>query len=250
MDDPSHDADAAGTRRFALRRLHSLAGVLPLGVFLGVHLWTNLLAVRGRAAFDHAVGAIQATPALSVVEAAFILAPLAFHAIYGVVLAAQSRPTVRRYGYLGNWLFTLQRVTGAAALAFIVMHLGQFRVPKLTGALRWEGFHDRLASLLGSPGMFAAYVLGLTACVFHFANGLWTASQTWGLAATSDARRTVGWLCLAIGVTLWVFGIDTLLHFFYRCGGIVPLPGLDRDAFCRDGDMLSAATRGLPTVFS
>ena len=57
-------------RRFLLRRLHSLCGVLPIGAFLVVHLWTNLSAVRGRGAFRHAVGDIQAIPALPAIEVA------------------------------------------------------------------------------------------------------------------------------------------------------------------------------------
>ena len=62
-------------RHFALRRLHSLCGVLPIGVFLVVHLWTNLHAIRGRDAFRHAVGEIQTIPALPLIELVAIIAP-------------------------------------------------------------------------------------------------------------------------------------------------------------------------------
>ncbi len=240
---------AADPRRFLLRRLHSLCGVLPIGVFLVVHLWTNLHAIRGRGAFRHAVEDIQSIPGLGVIEFVAILAPLAFHAIYGLVIAAQSRFNVHRYSYTRNWMFVLQRVTGLIAVAFLVVHLGQFRAAKFFGTLRWEAFYDALALLLGSPGMFVLYLLGVTASVFHFANGLWSASQTWGLAVSDRARRRTTVACVVIGLTLWLAGVDTLLHFFYRCGGVFPWPGMDRDALCRDADMLRAIMAA-PLYFS
>ena len=231
---------AADPRRFLLRRLHSLCGVLPIGVFLVVHLWTNLQAIRGRGAFRQAVGVIQSIPGLGVIEFVAILAPLGFHAVYGLVIAAQARFNVQHYSYSRNWLFVLQRVTGLVAVAFLVVHLGQFRAAKLLGTLRWEAFYDALARLLGSPAMFVLYLLGVTASVFHFANGLWSAGQTWGLAASDRARRRTAVACVVLGLALWLVGVDTLLHFFYRCGGVFPWPGMDRDALCRDADMLRA----------
>jgi succinate dehydrogenase / fumarate reductase cytochrome b subunit len=244
MHDPSPAPGVADPRRFFLRRLHSLCGVLPIGVFLVVHLWTNLSAVRGRAPFRHAVGDLQSIPGLAVIEVVAILAPLAFHALYGLVIAAQARFNVGRYPYTRNWLFLLQRASGLVAFAFLVVHLGQFRAAKALGTMRWEAFYDRLALLLGSPGMFALYLLGVTASVFHFANGLWTAGQTWGLASSDRARRATAVLCVLGGVALWLVGVDTLIHFFYRCGGLIPWPGLDRDALCRDADMLRAMVDG------
>jgi len=40
---------------FYLRRLHSLSGVLPVGVFLVEHLWTNATVLGGQRPFDEAV---------------------------------------------------------------------------------------------------------------------------------------------------------------------------------------------------
>jgi succinate dehydrogenase/fumarate reductase cytochrome b subunit (b558 family) len=240
MHAPAPASGLADPRRFLLRRLHSLCGVLPIGVFLAVHLWTNLQAVRGRDAFRHAVGEIQSIPGLALIELVAIIAPLAFHAFYGLVIAAQARFNVQRYGYTRNWLFLLQRASGLVAFAFLIVHLGQFRVAKLLGSARWEAFYDRLALGLDAPGMYALYLIGVTASVFHFANGLWTASQTWGLASSDRARRRSAVAFALLGVALWLVGVDTLLHFFYRCGGMLPWPGLDRDALCRDADMLRA----------
>jgi succinate dehydrogenase / fumarate reductase, cytochrome b subunit len=226
------------TTHYLLRRLHSLSGIVPVGVFLVVHLWTNAAAAGGRASFDHAVGQIQAIPGLPLVELFGIALPLAFHALYGVFLALRAKGNVRQYPYPRNWMFTLQRVTGFVAFAFIALHVAQLRVPKAFGALPWTSFYGALQTMLGEPGMFGVYLIGVTACVVHFANGLWGASQTWGLASTPRASRRAGRAALALGVLLWLLGLHTLLHFFWRCGGLLPLPAAQRERACRDGDLV------------
>src|SRR5204862_336824 len=40
---------------FTLKRLHSLSGVVPIGLFLLEHLYTNARSLQGPAAFDAAV---------------------------------------------------------------------------------------------------------------------------------------------------------------------------------------------------
>lgn len=231
---------AAMRAHYLLRRLHSLSGVVPAGTFLAVHLWTNSAATGGREPFEHAVGAIQGVPGLALVEALGIALPLAFHALYGVWITLDARANVLRYPYARNWMFTLQRVTGAAAFAFIALHVAQLRVPKATGALPWTGFYRALTVMLGEPGMFALYLLGVTACVVHFANGLWSASQTWGVASSARGSRVAARAALAVGLVLWGLGVNTLLHFFWRCGGLAPAPAAQFERACRDPDLGAA----------
>lgn len=225
-------------RHFLLRRLHALTGVLPIGVFLVAHLFTNASALAGRRAFDHTVGAIQQTPALGAIELFGVLLPLAFHALYGIVIAFEARPNLRAYPFGRHWVFVLQRLTGFIALAFILFHLAQFRVPKLTGTLPWQRFYPALETVLSVPAMFALYVLGVTACVVHFAQGLWLSGNTWGLTATERSMRRSAVICTVFGVILWSVGVNTLVHFFARCGGVLPMPGLHREDGCRDADIV------------
>ena len=52
------------SRTFVLRRLHSLAGILPVGVFLIEHLYLNSYALKGPAAYNKVVGTMQGIPYL------------------------------------------------------------------------------------------------------------------------------------------------------------------------------------------
>lgn len=240
MDEPQDSDARAFKRSFWFRRLHALTGIVPLGAFLVMHLATNHRAVEGRPAFDSAVGSIQAIPLLPVVEVVTILAPLAYHALYGLWMVFQSRPNVGRYPTTHNWMYFLQRVTGVVALAFLVLHLGQFRVAKAFGHLPWTGFYPAMAAWLAEPGMFALYMVGLTATIVHFANGLHQSGMTWGFAVTPRARRTTARMAWALGLGLWLLGADTLYHFFARCGGLVPSATVERQ--CRGADLQDGRT--------
>lgn len=222
-DDPV-DAEARRQRRsFVLRRLHSLSGVVPVGVFLVVHLWTNAKALSGPASFGDAVNEINSLPFLPAIEILGIFLPLAFHALYGVALAFRSQPNVGQYGYARNWLFVLQRVTGVIAFLFVLMHLKDFRVAKALGAMRHEGFFDELGMLLGVRWKALVYLLGTTASVFHFANGLRTVLWSWGVTISQRSQRFTAWACAGLGVGMWVLGASTILFFSTGGQSLIPV---------------------------
>lgn len=228
-DEPalSHGAHGGSSQRsFVLARLHSLSGVAPVGVFLAEHLYTNASAAEGRVAYEHAVAKLQQMPALWALELFGIVLPIAFHGLYGLLLVARGGANVGRYAYARNWMYLLQRVTGVAAFAFIGLHLWQYRVAKLLGRVGSGDFYAQLARDLNVPWVFAAYVLGTTASVFHLANGLWSFGNTWGLTVTPRALRRSAWIAGLFGLVLWVLGMNTLLHFAFRCGGVLPLWGM------------------------
>ena len=226
MTSAAVDVPAAPSRRhFVLRRLHSLTGTIPVGIFLLEHLWTNAHALYGRESFNRAVGQLQSLPLLAFLEIVGIALPLAFHALYGLVIAASASPNVIRYSYTRNWLYLLQRVSGVVALGFIAIHLWQYRIQKLLQHVTWPNFYYQLSVDLNRPVVFALYVTGVTATVFHFANGLWLFGNSWGITLTERAQRRSAWLWTIVGIALWALGVDVLLHFAFRCGGVIPLPG-------------------------
>jgi succinate dehydrogenase / fumarate reductase cytochrome b subunit len=217
-----------------LRRLHSLSGIFPIGAFLLPHLTTNSSILWGRAlntsrhgdagveTFQHEVDFIHGLPALVLLEAAMIWAPLAFHAILGIVFARSARYNVAHYPYGGNWRYTLQRMTGYVGLVFIVMHVTSLRFGWTWWGLT-PGFEaGRAASSTaahfqdgawGVPFAATFYLLGVLSLVYHFANGLWTAAITWGLTVSVEAQRRWGRVCAAIGLALAVAGVAAVVGF-------------------------------------
>lgn len=203
---------------FWLRRLHSLSGVVPLAVFLLAHLWTNAAALWGQRSFDAAVARINALPGLILLEIFGIFVPLAFHAGYGIWLTRRARPNVVTYPFARNWGYVLQRVSGVAVLAFLLLHLWELRVQKWLFGMDTRSFYPVLASGLSStqwgiPWRALLYLGGLLATCVHFANGLFGFACTWGLVVSRRAQRRLFTISTALGVLTFVVGAGTVLHF-------------------------------------
>jgi succinate dehydrogenase / fumarate reductase cytochrome b subunit len=223
---PSSEEERRNRRHFLLRRLHSLSGVVPVGAFLCVHLWTNAKAVQGATCFGKAVEEINHLPFLPVIEVFGILAPLLFHAIYGVVLAFQSQSNVGEYGYGRNWLFTLQRITGVLAFLFILMHLNDFFVVKMLGKMHYDAFFTELGNMLSVRWKALVYLFGTTAAVFHFANGIRTFLFGWGVTVSARSQRHTAIAVTVLGSILWLLGANTIVFFSTGGGGLVPTSAL------------------------
>ena len=226
-----------GTRddhSFLWRRLHSLSGVLPLGAFLCYHVFENLSALRGPAAYNEMVNDVNTLLPRTFffgLELVTIVLPLAFHALYGVWVAATGRPNVGRYAYASNWAYLAQRITGIIALLFLLVHVGTLRtwvtllgnhlapVPPVTAdGLDLVTYRD-VAAHLGNPAslgvqsilagdhIFALYIIGTLCTIWHFTYGLKGFCWTWGIAVGRLAQRRitlVSWLLFAAlaGATL------------------------------------------------
>ena len=220
-----------GTRddhSFLWRRLHSLSGVLPLGAFLCYHVFENLSALRGPAAYDEMVNHVNTLLPRGFfygLELVTIVLPLAYHALYGVWVAVNGRPNVGRYAYAGNWGYLTQRVTGVIALLFLLVHVGTLRAwVTLLGnhlapvslvapdGLDLVTYRD-VAAHLGNPAslgvqsilagdhILALYVIGTLCTIWHFTYGLKGFCWTWGIAVGTLAQRrvtTVAWLLFAV----------------------------------------------------
>ncbi len=224
---------------FLFRRLHSLSGVVPIGVFLLFHLTTNSSIVwgalegghveghPGAATFQHEVNWIHSLPALILLEVFVLWLPIAFHAGFGIYYAITGRSNTKHYRWGGNFRYTLQRLTAWIGLVFIVYHVGTLRwgfTRLVPGHMEWEAQYAAstlAAALQGSTeGMtpwgwvvVIFYFLGVTSLVFHLANGLWTAAITWGLTITEAAQRRFGYVCAAIGVALMAAGWSAIIGF-------------------------------------
>jgi succinate dehydrogenase / fumarate reductase cytochrome b subunit len=200
----------AGNREFVNRRLHSLLGVIPVGLFLIQHLVVNHFATRGAEAFNEAAHFMEMLPFRYVLETVVIFLPLLYHAIYGVYIAFTAKNNVSNYGYLRNWLFMLQRVTGIITFIFVAWHVWETRIAAALGA---EVNYDMMASILSSPFMLAFYLIGVISTVFHFANGLWSFAVSWGITVTPRSQVISTYVTLAIFVALSFVGVRAILAF-------------------------------------
>lgn len=218
---------------FLIRRLHSLTGIVPIGVFLIAHLVTNsslawgkwglrteghgyTVAEGGIKYFQKEVSWINTqVPHLLLIE--FTLwGAIAFHSILGFYYATTGKGNIQRYPHQDNWRYSLQRWSGYFGILFIFYHVATLRwgwsflVPNGT---KWS--HDFSASTLAAAlqgsteGWTAAgvaislfYFIGISLLVFHFANGLWTAAITWGLTVSENAQKRWGVACFGMGFGL------------------------------------------------
>lgn len=195
---------------FYLRRLHSLLGIIPVGLFVAQHLVINHFATRGPEAFNAASDFMGNLPFVLFLEWFIIYIPLMFHAFYGVYIAFTAKNNVQRYGTFRNWMFMLQRITGVFLVVFIAWHIFQTRVQKALGA---DVDYDMMADILSSPFMLAFYIAGVLAATFHLANGVWSFLVSWGITQSPRSQTIVTYISMAIFLVLSVIGVQALLAF-------------------------------------
>lgn len=211
-----HDSSESFFTRhqFLIYRLFSLAGLVPVGAFLVVHLLTNASVLAGAGTFQSRVDMIHALgPLLLPIEWAFIFLPMLFHAAVGFVIIANGAPNVGSYAYVGNVRYTLQRATGMIAFAFIIWHVMQLHwMGAPVGGGRFDPHHasSSAAVVLQPMAVTILYAIGILATVFHFSNGLWTLGITWGLWTSPSAMRRANWISVAVGVLLGGAGLGAL----------------------------------------
>jgi succinate dehydrogenase / fumarate reductase cytochrome b subunit len=192
------------TNYFLLRRLHSLLGVFPLGIFLFNHLLTNSTLAISMEFFEHKVALIHSLgPLLPFVEAGFIFIPLAIHIGLGVYIALQSRIEIGAMNYGRNWAYAFQRWTGWIALAYIAYHVIHLRFLHDMAA---EPFSITLAKMFTIMPFAAiivpAYIIGGLAVVYHFANGLCTFCMSWGITVGPKSQQLVARAAIGVGAVL------------------------------------------------
>src|SRR5882762_2770602 len=167
------------SRTFILRKLHQLSGIMPLGLFLLEHFYTNSKALSGATDFNNAVKDLQSIPYILFVEIGGIFIPLIYHAVYGLVITMEARPNNLAYPYPRNWFYLIQRITGMILFFFIAFHVLNFRFGLIPGLNNLSvathpsmGF-DIVAREFRLVPIFIIYLIGITATVWHLANGIW-----------------------------------------------------------------------------
>ncbi len=209
---------------FLIRRLHSLSGLIPVGAYMTVHLLVNSTLINGPGAFQTNVNQIHSLGALlPAVEWLFIFLPLIFHAVVGLWIIQSGHSNTSQYRYLNNRRYSLQRWSGVVATVFILLHVfhlhGWFHfdawlknVAEPLGMAQFRPYNaaSTLVKALSGIAWPVVYFIGMGACVYHLANGIWTMGITWGVWLTPKAQERANWVCGAFGLFLFAVGMTSL----------------------------------------
>src|SRR5215210_812412 len=209
---------------FLLRKLHQLSGIVPLGIFFLVHLYTNSTALNGAKEYNEHVSGIHAMPYLLFIEIGGIFLPLLFHSVYGILIAAEARPNALNYGYGRNWFYIFQRVTGIYLFAFLLFHILNFRFGLIPGLNMTPvaGHADQAFGIVANEfqqkWVMVIYILGLLATAWHLAYGFFLFAVDWGIVIGEKAQKITLYACLGLFVLLGVVGVNAAFAFVKPCG--------------------------------
>jgi len=201
---------------FLLRRLHSITGIVPIGLFLLEHFISNYEAFKGPEAYAAQVKFLNSLPFVVGLELVGIWIPILYHGLYGVYIWWRGDSNVGDYPWTGNWLYTAQRWTGIVALIYIAQH---------TYYLRFTGVHlptnpgasfSKVQGEFQNPWMIAFYAVGIIAASWHFSYGLWLFAAKWGITVGENARRRFGYVCLLLALGLVAIGATSMYGFLSR----------------------------------
>ena len=220
MSDSNTDTSFFLKHEFAIRRLHSLLGIVPLGLYMVVHLTTNASLINGTQTFQRAVYLIHAPgKLLPIIEWGAIFLPLVFHAVIGVWISKTGTYNSSQYTFTSNRRYVVQRITGIVALIYLFFHIlhlhGWFHAPFWLDAVRGMGLANfrpynagsTLADAMNGWVWPLFYLIGVLSCVYHLANGLWTSGITWGLWVSPKAQQRATKVCSGFGVILAVISL-------------------------------------------
>jgi succinate dehydrogenase / fumarate reductase cytochrome b subunit len=197
--------------RPAVERWFSLSGLIPLPVFLVLHLSRELVLAFASDVSDW----VRPEPGtLSLLTTALLVwVPLLLHAGFGVVLLVKGRGLSPLSADVPALARRMSRVTSIVALLFIAYHARHFPVASWLGEAdaRDAGLRlvDHVSSTsFGVPLRGAAYLLGLSGTLAHAGLGVHRALIREGFLASEARRRASARLCA--GATALLFGVGAV----------------------------------------
>ncbi len=215
-----------------IRKTHAALGLL-FGLFLVEHFTATSLGLRPVLFEQHVQGVHAVLRQMPWLEL-LVFIPLVALIPFGLYLLAKAglRYNVKKCNRGGKLRFFLQRISAVMILAFIAFHLLTLRDwgPRFARA---DAERSTLATVAGNstPAAFATsvwqiwdflpstgapsplrctvaafYLLGMTAAIYHLANGLWTGAIAWGVTQSPSAQLRSLWVSTAVGIILLLLG--------------------------------------------
>ncbi len=213
------------SNNFLLRKLHQITGIVPLGLFFSVHMFTNAKAMNGGEIFNDAVKDIQHLPFLFLIEVFGIFIPLLYHSVYGIVISAEAKINLN-YGYGRNWFYIFQRISGVFLFFFLIFHLLHFRWGLFSSLglskIAVAGNADQAFSIVSADfailWVLIFYILGVAATAWHFGYGLFLFAVDWGLVIGEKAQKFTLYAAVAVAIGLFATGTNAAFSFVRHCG--------------------------------
>ncbi len=200
------------SRDFFYKRLFSLTGILPIGLYVILHLYNNSHSLAGGPAYNEYLRQSRSLPYYNVLVWTFLYLPMAFHGLYGLVIIKRGRPNAFRYRWFRNLKYVLQRLSGLGLLLFIPAHVYKTKwEPPMHG---YSIDFRHMAEGMHEPVTLIIYLLGITGVSFHLANGAWDFCYTWGITVGPKSQRAIEILSVLLFAALVMLGLNAIRGFF------------------------------------
>ncbi|MBC9782920.1 succinate dehydrogenase [Heliobacillus mobilis] len=198
----------SNSNHFLIRKVHSLLGIIPIGLFFAEHTAMNSMAIVDGGIWSAWTSFLHHMPFKIFLELGFIFLPIAFHAIYGAYIVYVAKNNTLQYNYFRNWMFYIQRITAIITVLFVVWHVWSLKTMNFwsTGSY----INSFGAYLSSHPIAFVAYVIGFLAAAFHFCNGIWSFLVAWGITIGPKAQNVAFIICMGLMGVLSIGGLGAL----------------------------------------
>lgn len=211
-----------GAASFWNAKVGSLVALLPLGIWTVNHLWDNLAAFSGAAAWETSV-THYSSPAAHVFTLVIVFLPLVLHTIWGIKRLFSFKPNNMAYGTWGNFKYIIQRVSAVGVLGFLGAHIYLAMLKPRLMMGHPENFQDIAAHMAHHPPTLVVYLLGTLGVAYHLANGIWSFAMNWGVVTTRPALKRFDVVTVLLFVVFTAMGWAAV-YALYQAGLPFPAP--------------------------
>lgn len=208
---------------FYLKKWHSIMGMIPVGFFLIMHIYTQSFSAMGENAYNQRFTTTISNPWLLGLEIIFLYIPLLFHGIFGMLLIFSTKYNITKYpNYLDNWRHLLQRISGFGVFFFIIAHFTMTRGHSWFAKEGWtkgnpiEGWYQHMSLNMKHNLTFMVYFLGVLGACYHFSNGIWTFFNSMGISKGVKAQKTMKIISIIVTVILIFVAFIPLYYFRFK----------------------------------
>ena len=213
MSTTEQEPEAPSAPKALMPKLGSLLAFLPLAVWTTWHLYDNMSAWQGAAAWESRVTAAR-SPVVELFGSALVLIPLVLHTVWGIRRLTIMQPNLGRYPTFDNIKYILQRLSAVGLALFIPAHIFLARINPLLKSGRHETFADISHEMRFHVPTLVVYLLGVLGTCYHLANGLQTGGMTWGFAASPKAMKRMNLVSIGVFLGLLGMGYGTILALY------------------------------------